>query len=59
MTPIERTYAQIVRDALALNESYRNQFGKSISIKDIARKLLCTEELVLESMEYAQRPQSA
>ncbi len=57
MTKIERTYARIVQSAQMLNENYRQQYGKSIQIQDIATTLLCTEELVLESMEYFERPQ--
>ncbi|MCK2157884.1 hypothetical protein D3D03_01485 [Exiguobacterium sp. RIT452] len=57
MTKIERTYARIVQSARMLNENYRQQYGKSIQIQDIATTLLCTEELVLESMEYFERPQ--
>ncbi|HCV53299.1 MAG TPA: hypothetical protein DGL70_08060 [Exiguobacterium sp.] len=57
MTKIERTYAPIVREARKLDESYRQKYGKSIQIDEIASTLLCTEELVLESMEYVDRPQ--
>ncbi|WP_214847811.1 hypothetical protein [Exiguobacterium sp. s193] len=57
MTKIERTYARIVHEARMLNENYRQKYGKSIQIREIAMTLLCTEELVLESMEFVERPQ--
>lgn len=57
MTKIERTYSRVVQAARLLNANYRQQYGRSIQLQEIATTLLCTEELILESMEFFERPQ--
>lgn len=49
----EALYKEIRERATSLNRKHQLEEGTSIQIHDIALELHCTEELVLESLEFA------
>lgn len=56
MKKVEHTDAlyEVIRDrATSLNRKHQQESGTSIRIHDIATELHCSDELVLESLEFA------
>ncbi|MCT4795075.1 MULTISPECIES: hypothetical protein [Exiguobacterium] len=48
------TVYQVIRErATLLNRKHQQEEGTSIRIHDIALELHCTDELILESLEFA------
>ncbi|MCC5893234.1 hypothetical protein [Exiguobacterium sp.] len=48
------TLYKVIRErATSLNRKHQQEEGTSIRIHDIAQELHCTDELVLESLEFA------
>ncbi|WP_214824200.1 hypothetical protein [Exiguobacterium algae] len=46
-------YELIRERATSMNRKHQQEQGTSIRIHDIAKELHCTDELILESLEFA------
>ncbi|WP_214761154.1 hypothetical protein [Exiguobacterium sp. s146] len=56
MNKVEHTDSiyQLIRErATSMNRKHQQELGTSIHIHDIAMELHCSDELVLESLEFA------
>lgn len=56
MNKVEHSHAlyEVIRErATSINRKHQQEVGTSIRIHDIATELNCSDELILESLEFA------